>query len=136
MARLYVDLVVDSLTEYSYDADLACLSYDLHAQLGNFVLAVDGYNDKLPVLHKVVMERFTKLTIDPMRFELIKEQVSRHQRSRIEFFLIVLFTAAKRIGEFPPRQPIPARFFPSLSPHSQGHVHSRRTASSSSQYYG
>ena len=77
MARLYVDLVVDSLTEYSYDADLAGLSYDLHAQLGNFVLSVDGYNDKLPVLHKVVLDRLTNLTIDNKRFELIKEQLQR-----------------------------------------------------------
>jgi insulysin len=74
-ARLFTDLVEDSLNEYSYDADLAGLSYSLHSQLDHFVLSVEGYNDKLPVLQKVVLERLVDFKVEPQRFELIKDRV-------------------------------------------------------------
>ena len=75
MARLYTDLVDDSLTEYSYDAELAGLSYGLHASLDHITLSVEGYNDKLSELHRVVVQRIASIQIDPKRFALIKDRV-------------------------------------------------------------
>lgn len=70
-----MDLVKDSLTEYSYDADLAGLFYNF-ANYGEGVqISVSGYNDKLPVLLKVVLEKIKGLVVNHERFAVLKEQV-------------------------------------------------------------
>lgn len=73
--RLYTDLVRDALTEYSYDADLAGLSYDVSNTAEGIHISVGGYNDKLTVLLKVVLDKLKTLTVNPERFEVLKEQV-------------------------------------------------------------
>ncbi|KAM3582295.1 metalloprotease [Umbelopsis sp. WA50703] len=47
--RLYTDLLKDSLNEYSYDAEVAGLHYNIENQLEGMLLGIGGYNDKLPV---------------------------------------------------------------------------------------
>ncbi|GAA98082.1 uncharacterized protein L969DRAFT_85999 [Mixia osmundae IAM 14324] len=76
--NLYVRLITDSLTEYSYDADLAGLSYDLSRADNGLMITIGGYNDKLPVLLKVLLERMKTLEIDQQRFDLIKDQLRRN----------------------------------------------------------
>lgn len=68
---------MDAMSEYSYDADLAGLSYKLDTQADGMLMTVDGYNDKLPVLAKVVLEKIASLKIDPKRFDLVKDQIRR-----------------------------------------------------------
>lgn len=68
---------MDVMIEYSYDADLAGLSYRLDTQSDGIIMLIDGYNDKLPVLAKVVLEKMATLQIDPKRFELVKDQIRR-----------------------------------------------------------
>lgn len=80
-SRFVTELVRDALTEYSYDAELAGLSYTFDSQADGIVLTVDGYNDKLAVLAKVVFEKMKSLKVDPKRFDIIKDQVSRFQQS-------------------------------------------------------
>jgi len=75
--RLYLDLVMDAMSEYSYDADLAGLSYKLDTQADGIIMHIDGYNDKLSVLAKVVLEKMLDLKVDPQRFEIIKDQLRR-----------------------------------------------------------
>ncbi|KAI5476508.1 a-pheromone processing metallopeptidase ste23 [Pseudohyphozyma bogoriensis] len=75
--RFFTELVRDSLAEYVYDADLAGLSYTIEAQGDGITLTIDGYNDKLPVLAKIVLERMANLKIDPKRFEIIKDLLRR-----------------------------------------------------------
>lgn len=75
--RFFLDLVMDSMNEYSYDADLAGLSYRLDSQSDGIIMLIDGYNDKLPVLAKVVLEKMATMQIDPKRFDLIKDQIRR-----------------------------------------------------------
>merc|ERR1712093_958161 len=75
--RLYLDLVMDAMSEYSYDADLAGLSYKLDTQADGIIMHIDGYNDKLSVLTEVVLERMRDLKVDPQRFEIIKDQNRR-----------------------------------------------------------
>lgn len=73
---------MDVMSEYSYDADLAGLSYKLETQSDGILLNIDGYNDKLPVLAKVVMEKMRALDVvsnerDRQRFEMVKDQARR-----------------------------------------------------------
>ena len=79
--RLFLDLVQDAMNEYSYNADLAGLSYKLETQANGILINIDGYNDKLPVLAKVVLEKMAKLQVDPQRFEIIKDQIRRNYQN-------------------------------------------------------
>ena len=75
--RLYAELVTDSLTEFSYDADLAGLNYNFGQQnLGVFV-TLNGYNDKLRVLAHHVFEKAKTLQVKLDRLNLKKEEMRR-----------------------------------------------------------
>ncbi|GAA5941905.1 uncharacterized protein JCM15063_000815 [Sporobolomyces koalae] len=76
-SRLFAELVRDSLNEYSYDADLAGLSYSFEQQGDGILLSADGYNDKLAVLLKVVVDRMKNLQVDKKRFDIIVDQLRR-----------------------------------------------------------
>lgn len=85
MCRMFVELLKDALTEYSYDAELAGLAYNIEAQGDSIGVSVDGYNDKLPVLLGYILEQMTNFKVSPDRFEIIKDQVRRsYQNFRLE----------------------------------------------------
>ncbi|KAG6851274.1 hypothetical protein H0H93_011710 [Arthromyces matolae] len=84
MTKLYADIVNDSLTEYSYDADLAGLTYNFMPLTNGLFLSVHGYNDKLNVLVKKVLDTLNSLSVDPQRLAVMKEQ---NQREWQNFFL-------------------------------------------------
>ena len=73
--RLYTVLVTDALIEYSYDAALAGLSYSIEVSSLGFYVAVSGYNDKLHVLLRDVLEKMRSLEVRAERLEIIKEKV-------------------------------------------------------------
>jgi insulysin len=73
--RLFADLVNDSLTEFSYDADLAGLSYNCAAVSTGLWVSLAGYNDKMGVLAKNVLEKVRGLVVDGERLRVMKEQV-------------------------------------------------------------
>jgi len=73
--RLFADLVGDSLTEFSYDADLAGLSYHYASHSFGTQLVIGGYNDKLPVLLRHIFEKIKGLEVKPERLSVTKEQV-------------------------------------------------------------
>ncbi|KAF8942612.1 Insulinase (Peptidase M16), partial [Haplosporangium bisporale] len=75
--QLYVNLLKDALNEYSYDADLAGLSYSLDTTVEGMILSVEGYNDKAHVLLQKVVEKMKTLEIDPERFRLIQDQMDK-----------------------------------------------------------
>ncbi len=84
-SRIFVELVKDALTEYSYDAELAGLGYNIESQADGIGLAVDGYNDKLPVLCQYILETLSSFKIDQKRFDIIKDQVRRsYQNFQLE----------------------------------------------------
>ena len=72
MANLYVELLKDSLTEYSYMAELAGLKYSLNATNYGLSVSVSGFSDKMDVLLETVVERMASLRIDPQRFAILK----------------------------------------------------------------
>ncbi|KAI0636675.1 insulin-degrading enzyme [Trametes polyzona] len=84
MTRLYADLVTDSLTEFAYDADLAGLSYNFGGHALGLYVTLSGYNDKLHVLAKDVLERARALQVNAERLEVMKDQAKRDYEN---FFL-------------------------------------------------
>lgn len=76
-------MVTDALTEYAYDADIAGLSYNFSSTVTGLYMSVTGYNDKLPVLARVILEKVTTLRINPERLAVIKEQVRYRPKTMI-----------------------------------------------------
>ena len=81
---LYADLVNDSLTEFSYDADLAGLSYTLFSHSNGLYMTMNGYNDKMAVLVQDILEKLKNTPINENRLASMKEQAQREWRN---FFL-------------------------------------------------
>ncbi|KAG8217686.1 Metalloenzyme, LuxS/M16 peptidase-like protein [Butyriboletus roseoflavus] len=81
LTRLFSDLVNDSLTEYTYDADLAGLAYNLGAHSLGVAISLKGYNDKLPDLARRIVEALRNLQIRQDRLELTKEKLIRQWES-------------------------------------------------------
>jgi len=80
-ARIFTDLVKDALEEYSYDADLAGLEYNVTLDYRGLLAEVSGYNDKLPVLLAKVLSTMRDLEIKEDRFGIIKERLGRGYRN-------------------------------------------------------
>ncbi|RDW92852.1 a-pheromone processing metallopeptidase Ste23 [Aspergillus mulundensis] len=76
-SKLYCELVRDALVEYSYDAELAGLDYNLSASIFGLDVSVGGYNDKMAVLLEKVFTSMRDLVINPDRFRIIKERLTR-----------------------------------------------------------
>lgn len=80
-AKMYCELVKDALVEYSYDAELAGLDYHLSASVFGLDISVAGYNDKMSVLLEKVLLSMRDLVVDPGRFYIVKERMSRAYRN-------------------------------------------------------
>ncbi|KAL4914462.1 Metalloenzyme, LuxS/M16 peptidase-like protein [Aspergillus aurantiobrunneus] len=76
-SKLYCELVRDALVEYSYDAELAGLDWHLAASIFGLDVSVGGYNDKMAVLLEKVLTSMRDLAINPDRFRIIKERLTR-----------------------------------------------------------
>lgn len=102
MTRLYVDLVKDSLTEFSYDASLAGLQYDLGSTILGLSMTLSGYNDKLHVLAQHVLEKARNLDVREDRLAVIKENVgylSELYDPETGFEIILLFSRSSYNGK-------------------------------------
>lgn len=75
--RLFCQLVKDSLSEYAYDADISGLVYDTSGTALGIDINLGGYSDKLPVLLEKVIRSMKELKVNPERFKVIKERLSR-----------------------------------------------------------
>ncbi len=80
-AKLFTELVRDALEEYSYDADIAGLLYDISVERRALIIEVSGYNDKLSVLLEKVLVTMRDLEIQDDRFAIIKERAMRAHRN-------------------------------------------------------
>lgn len=76
-AKVFTDLVRDALEEYSYDADLAGLQYNVALHSPGLFVEVSGYNDKLSVLLEQVLITMRDLEVKEDRFEIVKERLIR-----------------------------------------------------------
>ncbi|KAH7111606.1 Metalloenzyme, LuxS/M16 peptidase-like protein [Dactylonectria macrodidyma] len=85
-AKLFSNLVLDALTEYSYDAELAGLRYNVGLDARGLLLDISGYNEKLPVLLEQVATTIRDLNIKEGRFDIIKERLARqYNNSQLQF---------------------------------------------------
>ncbi|XP_063610244.1 insulin-degrading enzyme-like isoform X2 [Penaeus indicus] len=81
LLHMFAQLFRDALTEYTYAAELAGLVYSLSNTKYGLTLNVKGYNDKQHVLLEKIMERMTTFTVDPKRFEILKDAYVRALRN-------------------------------------------------------
>uniref|UniRef100_A0A8D9BMR4 Insulin-degrading enzyme n=5 Tax=Cacopsylla melanoneura TaxID=428564 RepID=A0A8D9BMR4_9HEMI len=79
MTHLFISLFKDALNEYSYDAKLASLGWDLNNTKYGMMLNISGYSHKQSVLLSKVLDKLVEFSknIDPKRYEIIKEQYAR-----------------------------------------------------------
>ena len=80
-AAMYTMLVSDELNEYSYDAEIAGLEWDLDDSTRGLHISISGYNEKMPVLLEKVLMCMKNIVIKPDRFEIIKERLLRAYRN-------------------------------------------------------
>jgi insulysin len=76
MANLFVELLCDSLTEYTYSAELAGLKYNIKPTNYGLNIGLSGFSDKMDILLETLFERMTTFRIDQQRFNILKESVS------------------------------------------------------------
>lgn len=79
--RMFCQLVKDALGEYSYDAELAGLEYELGDYNVGIGIDVSGYNDKISVLLEKVLVTMRDLEVKPDRFKIVKERLLRGYRN-------------------------------------------------------
>ena len=79
--KLYCALVKDALVEYSYDAEIAGLEYELESYLAGLGVIISGYNDKISVLLEKVLLTMRDLEVNPERFKIVKERLIRGFRN-------------------------------------------------------
>uniref|UniRef100_A0A453FNW9 Insulin-degrading enzyme n=2 Tax=Aegilops tauschii subsp. strangulata TaxID=200361 RepID=A0A453FNW9_AEGTS len=70
---LFVDLLVDYLNAYAYDAQIAGLFYSIYLTSTGFQVCVGGYNDKMRVLLHAIMKQIVNFVVKPNRFSALKE---------------------------------------------------------------
>lgn len=97
LTRLYSDIVKDSLTEFAYDADLAGLSYTFAPHSMGLYVSMNGYNDKMSVLVRHVLEKVKGLAVDPQRLAVIKDQAQRDWQN---FFLGHSYSISDYYGRY------------------------------------
>ena len=73
--RMVANLMCDSLDEITYDASLSGLRYSLSYHSEGLSVCVYGYQDKLPLLLQVVLEKIRNLRSRVDRLEVFKEKV-------------------------------------------------------------
>ncbi|KAI0764784.1 LuxS/MPP-like metallohydrolase [Fomes fomentarius] len=67
----------DALSEVTYDADLAGVSYSIENHEEGITVRVGGYNDKLDVLLRTVLEKLRGLVARPDRLQVVQEKIKR-----------------------------------------------------------
>ncbi|SDA07204.1 BZ3501_MvSof-1269-A2-R1_Chr4-3g07251 [Microbotryum saponariae] len=87
--QLVTQLVEETLAEYSYDASLAGLSYNVGSAPQGLEIYVWGYSDKLPLLLQVVLKKLKGLDLEGegMKglFHLVMERLKKaYKNARLE----------------------------------------------------
>ncbi|XP_065827904.1 insulin-degrading enzyme-like [Oscarella lobularis] len=81
MTHLYVELLKDSLNEYSYAAEISGLEYQIESTLYGLQMRVRGYSDKQKVFLRKVLQKAVDFSVDEKRFPQIKDMYVRSLRN-------------------------------------------------------
>ncbi|WP_065188488.1 insulinase family protein [Shewanella woodyi] len=77
LTRLYVEMLLDYLTEYTYQAEVAGLSYNIYPHQGGITLHLTGFTGKQEELLALLIEKARERNFTQDRFKLIKRQILR-----------------------------------------------------------
>ncbi|MCP5160615.1 MAG: insulinase family protein [Hahellaceae bacterium] len=77
LTTLMVSLLNDSLSEFSYPAYLAGLSYQLYPHVRGVSLKISGYSDKQNVLLTEILGKMKYGSISRARFDIFKDNLQR-----------------------------------------------------------
>lgn len=75
--HLFTSLLKDSLSEFSYSARLAGISYDMSSNLYGLQFSLGGYSDKQDSLLVKVLDRLCSGQVDEKRFDILLENYIR-----------------------------------------------------------
>ncbi|OQV24525.1 Insulin-degrading enzyme [Hypsibius exemplaris] len=81
MAHLFVELFRDSINEVVYMAELSGMKYLIEQSKYGLTLSVRGYDDKLDVLLKILMDKLVHFKPDLNRFNVLKEVYGRQLKN-------------------------------------------------------
>eukprot|EP01114_Cavostelium_apophysatum_P016469 TRINITY_DN4691_c0_g2_i1.p1 TRINITY_DN4691_c0_g2~~TRINITY_DN4691_c0_g2_i1.p1 ORF type:complete len:971 (-),score=228.66 TRINITY_DN4691_c0_g2_i1:56-2968(-) len=76
-AYLLGDLILDSLNEYSYYADIAGLGFRTEVTTRGILIFMKGFSEKLPILFQKVLTKIKGFVVEPERFIVYKQQMLR-----------------------------------------------------------
>jgi insulysin len=91
MTNMFENLLLDSLNEHLYSAELAGLKYNISTTNYGMTASFSGFSDKIHVLLETVFEKMASFRVDPQRFNIIKESVSVFNFNRVYVFFLVNF---------------------------------------------
>jgi len=84
LTNLFTLLLMDELNEFSYDAEIAGLHYGLSNMMTGMRLLVRGYNHRLLVLLRAIVEKMASRSVDADRFARVRDSM---QRDYANFFM-------------------------------------------------
>lgn len=79
--NLFIDLLDDELLPFAYDAEVAGLEYAVSSSRDGIVINTSGYNDKIHVLLKDILQKVKGFDLSEARFDTWKERTLRSYRN-------------------------------------------------------
>uniref|UniRef100_UPI0037E8FDA7 nardilysin-like n=1 Tax=Semicossyphus pulcher TaxID=241346 RepID=UPI0037E8FDA7 len=74
---LFVNVLAHNLAEPAYEADVAQLEYKLVAGEHGLVIRLKGFNHKLPLLLKLIVDHLAEFSTEPGVFTMFSEQLKK-----------------------------------------------------------
>ncbi|XP_056234690.1 nardilysin b [Seriola aureovittata] len=74
---LFVNILAHNLAEPAYEADVAQLEYKLVAGEHGLVIRLKGFNHKLPLLLRLIVDHLTDFSAEPGVFTMFSEQLKK-----------------------------------------------------------
>lgn len=78
LTRLYVEMLLDFLTEYTYQAEVAGLNYNIYPHQGGITLHLTGFTGKQETLLALIINKARERNFTQARFNVIKQQILRN----------------------------------------------------------
>ncbi|KAJ2388711.1 metalloprotease, partial [Coemansia sp. RSA 2603] len=76
-SQLFVLILKDSLAEITYDAQIAGLWFSVRESLSGISLQIDGFDDKLTQLLKILLTTIKSFKVDDTQFEVYSREVRK-----------------------------------------------------------
>ncbi|XP_029286047.1 nardilysin b [Cottoperca gobio] len=74
---IFVNILAHNLAEPAYEADVAQLEYKLVAGEHGLVIRLKGFNHKLPLLLKLIVDHLAEFSAEPGVFNMFSEQLKK-----------------------------------------------------------